>query len=65
MDIAREEANLLRILSEGGGSLVIDGDDLRAAWEHLVAVGFVTAATQGEDSVRYELTDAGRAFLET
>jgi hypothetical protein len=61
MNLTREEANRLRILSEGGGSLVVaEGDE---AWDRLVAGSFVTAAATGNDSVRYDLTDAGRAAL--
>ncbi len=63
MEITREEANLLRILSERGGSLVVSGNVPEAAWERLVANSYVTATATSEDSVLYELTDAGRAFL--
>ena len=63
MEITREEANLLRILGERGGSLVISGNVPDAAWDHLIANSYVTATATSEDSVLYELTDAGRASL--
>ncbi len=65
MEVTREEANLLRILSEGGGSLVVGEDVEREAWDRLVANSYVTVTAKGEDSVLYELTDAGRAFLKS
>ena len=48
MEITREEANLLKILSERGGSLVVSGNVPEAAWDRLVANSYVTAtATSG------------------
>ncbi len=65
MEATRVEANLLRILSERGGALLIGGNVPDASWDRLIANSYVTATARGEDSVLYELTDAGRAFLES
>ena len=65
MEITRKEASLLRILSEHGDSVVIDGNVRDASWDRLVENSYVTATATSLDSVRYELTDAGRAFLKS
>ncbi len=63
MDLTREQAILLNILNESGGSLVVAEEDRPTAWDGLVSSSYVTATATGTDSVRFELTDAGRAVL--
>lgn len=63
MDITREEASLLNILRENGGSIVVAEDARRASWDRLVSSSYVTATAASADSVLYELTDAGRNAL--
>jgi hypothetical protein len=62
MDLTREEAIFLNILNESG-PLVVAENARPPGWDRLLASGYVTATTTSEDSVRFELTDAGRAAL--
>jgi hypothetical protein len=62
-DFADSWTDPYRLHIERGGSLNICGNVPEAAWDRLVANSYVTATATSEDSVRYELTDAGRTFL--